>query len=131
MKQDGAAGRPWATTDRRGAEVFAVSPFNRLARTHVLAIAGDTPKRWRNRTLTATRAAVLGMARLTKQIANCRAVRGPSGSGRSTEPIVLTAAGIRGIWASTRAKASHHHDAPRTASAKLSRSTSPNAPMST
>ena len=30
-----------------------------------IAVVGSTPKRWKKRTLTATRAAVLGIARLT------------------------------------------------------------------
>ena len=51
-------------------------------------------------------------------MANCSAVSGPSGSGCCSEPIVLTADGSRGIWASTSASASHHHWASRRASSE-------------
>ena len=52
-------------------------------------------------------------------MANCRASSGPSGSGCAIEPIVLIAAGTLGIWASSKAKTSHHQLASRSSSAKL------------
>ncbi len=74
----------------------------------VIAVAAPTPKRWKKRTLIATRAAVLGMARFTYVMANCRETSGPSGSGLAIEPMVLKAEATRGSWAMTTAKASHH-----------------------
>ncbi len=58
-------------------------------------------------------------------MANCNAVSGPNGNGRLIAPIVLTADGMRGIWARTTAKPSHHQLASRSASTKVSRSMSP------
>ena len=60
-------------------------------------------------------------------MANCSAVSGPSGSGAAIEPVVLIAAATRATWARTRAKASHHQLASRSASKKDSRSIPPNA----
>ena len=44
------------------------------------AVVGSTPLRWKNRMLTATRAAVAGIARLTKLIASCNTVSRLSGT---------------------------------------------------
>ena len=45
--------------------IWTTKPETESITPAVIAVAGGTPKRWKNRTLMATRAAVLGMARLT------------------------------------------------------------------
>ncbi len=42
MQQNGGFGRRLRDRRERGADAFEVAPFNRLARTHVLSVAGDT-----------------------------------------------------------------------------------------
>ena len=96
----------------------------------VIAVAAPTPKRWKKRTLIATRAAVLGMARFTYVMANCRETSGPSGSGLAIEPMVLKAEATRGSCARTTAKASHHQLASFNSCANDSRSRSPSSPIS-
>ena len=61
------------------------------------AVVGSTPLRWKKRMLTATRPAVDGMARLTNVIANCSAVRRPSGTGVGEMPDNATAFDTRPI----------------------------------
>ena len=45
--------------------IWTTKPDTESITPAVIAVAGGTPKRWKKRTLMATRAAVLGMARLT------------------------------------------------------------------
>ena len=55
------------------------------------AVVGSTPLRWKNRMLTATRAAVAGMARLTKLNASCNKVSRLSGTRVGARPDRATA----------------------------------------
>src|SRR3954464_1638527 len=73
--------------------------------------------------LTATRAAVLGIARFTYEIANCISVVGPGGNGYGEAPNVERHPLARASCAMTSATASHHQSASPKASATLDQST--------
>ena len=45
--------------------IWTTNPETESMTPAVIAVVGCTPKRWKNRTLIATRAAVLGIARFT------------------------------------------------------------------
>ena len=63
-----------------------------------IADTGGMPRRWKKRTLTPTRAAVDGMARLTKVMANCSSATGPNGIAHGHAARVDSAWGSRGSW---------------------------------
>ena len=54
-----------AKNSSRNSAICTTNPDTESITPAEIAVAGPTPKRWKNRTLTATRAAVLGIARLT------------------------------------------------------------------